>query len=334
MKWLTIGALVALICTQSQALRHGNSFWDNLSNIFGIREKRPCEQDLIPIFREALDDFTVRLTKRAAYYSNNGNFVISPYSIWLSLASIAEFTDTHLQPQFFKALNLPEDRCIRNKFYLLASSVETSGPDVDFKRRRAFAIDERYQPYNDWLSFNEEHKTLDYLPIAWDEENFESIREAMGIQQQLPFYGNSILLDRLYYKGLWTSAFSEGTVELAPFYNDLGLPIGSVDYMRMKSRVRLAHIPFIDAKVLELPVGSDGRYSMLFTMGVRSDSVKNILDLLRSSIVVEILKALTVSLVPIEVAIPRFFMHHGFNAKPALEDMGFPQVFADPSATR
>lgn len=333
MKFLAVAVVVAVFCAQTEGQQRG--FWDNLANIFGIREKNTCDRDATPILRDALNTFSVRLSQRAAYYSNNGNFVISPYTVWLSLASIAEYTEKSLQLELFTALSLPEERCIRDKMYQIALNIEIPDRrDVSFQRRRAFAIDEQLRINEEWLSFSQQYKTLENLPVRYDEENFASILRSMGIPSPLKFYGHSILLDRLYYQGSWTNAFSDGTIDQAPFYNEMGQAVGITEYMKMKSRVRLAHIPIINAKVLELPMGSDGQYTMLLTMGVNNNAIKGILELLRSSIILEIISALTLSLVPIEVAVPRFFMTNGYNAKPMLEDMGFAKLFADPSATR
>ncbi|XP_037300861.1 uncharacterized protein LOC119191082 [Manduca sexta] len=127
------------------------------------------------------------------------------------------------------------------------------------------------------------------------------------------FKGNSALLDSLDYQALWTTAFSD-IVEKAPFYNDIGQQIGTIDLMKTKKRVRMMYLPYLKMKVLELPVGYNGRYRMM--LGLAMGSTKESLEAMKNTIVFEVLDGLQTSRIPIDIAIPRFTMTSEYDARP------------------
>lgn len=294
-----------------------------------------CSQDAYGPYQKAQNDFYKRLYARVAAHSDN-HFVFSPYTIWLSLAALAEGSDPSVQPKEFHDLYLPEEKCVRNKFYDIALHVGSSGRGISLRRRRSLIVDENLVVNPTWAQYVKNSGLLDVAvaPIKSNpKETSKRLKDYLGSRANIMVTGNSILLDSLDYQGLWATAFPKARIYRAPFYNDMGQQIGSVDMMRIKKRARLAHVPFSNTKILELPVGDEGRYSMLIAVGTGNNVITNALESFLGSFL-DIFSLLELSVVPIEIAIPRFAMSSEFDVRPALHEVGIDWYWKDPAATR
>lgn len=283
----------------------------------------PCSGDHRRDFENALTAFSTDLFKRAATISGN-HFVISPHSIWLSLAVIAEGADKTIQSEYFRVLNLPKEFCVRKEYYRSALDLETSGSDVKLLRKRVMIFGNDLQLNAKWVDFVRSMKLLELTTAA----------KNASLSKTNSHTGKSLLLDTLDYEGLWTTAFPEADIKRSPFYDDDGKHIGDIELMRIKMKVRMAHLPISKVKVLELPVGKNGTYTMLITMGLGNVKVSRLLELYQSSFIVQILNKLIMSIIPIDIAIPKFTVHTKYDARKILEDIGLKSIWFDPAATR
>lgn len=146
--------------------------------------------------------------------------------------------------------------------------------------------------------------------------------------------GNSVIVDTLNFEGLWTDAFSDAIIERAPFFNDVARKVGYIDLMKIKRRVKMAYMPTMNSKILELPVGFGSRFRMLFTLSLRSTQVKQSISELMDTVFFEILDNLKESIIPLEVAIPRFRMTTEIKMRSFLEEMGVKTLWTDVEGTR
>ncbi|CAB3226157.1 unnamed protein product [Arctia plantaginis] len=305
-----------------------------IGNILGGGRNDPCSRNVIEDYREAQSHFFKTLYAKVAARSDN-HFVFSPITIWLSLSALAEGAEPIVQSQVLTSLSLPQEKCIRNKFYEIALRVEESGRDVSFERRRCLVIDEFLEVNPTWSKYVTNYGLLAVVaaPIkSSPEATSERLKKFLETRFDINFKGNSILIDRLDYEGLWSTAFDDSNTYKAPFYNDLGVQIGTVDMMKAKKYVRVAHVPFMHTKVLELPVGFKGRYTMLIVVGTGNNILKNAFELFLGSIF-KVLSLLQMSLVPVEIEVPKFTMSSEFDVRIALEEMGIDGFWNDPAAT-
>ncbi|XP_026730679.1 serine protease inhibitor 77Ba-like [Trichoplusia ni] len=330
--------IVGEIAKAPEELVHGAV--DLVDGFFGGGKKyrNPCTRDISKDYKRSINKFYNRLYNQVAA-RNDYHFVFSPISVWLSLSALAEGADPPLQSQLFNALHLPKEACARDRYYKIALSVERTGHDVTFIRRRSLFLDESLKINPEWE--RNTHRNSEGLrllnfnpaPIKGNPEAASKIMsDFLATPTNLAVTGNSIILDYLEYQGLWEYAFSEASIHLHPFFDEAHNVLGQVEMMRMKKRVRLAHVPFMKAKVLELPVGEHGRYTMLFASGTENCVIKDAVNIFMSSIM-DIFPLLTMSLVPIDIAIPRFCLTSEFNLRGPLEDIGIREYWMDPLAT-
>lgn len=303
----------------------------------GILE--PCDEnkDLSREYQFALYDFTMTFYKAIAVRGDL-NFVYSPLSMWLILAAVAEGAEPNTQKQLFQFLHLPNNLCIRQKYYQMATSCLVPSDDVNIVSKSFWLIDEGVTVNSTWYEFVKKHSLLELLRAAI---RFNTGVAALEMSQlmsvplpRLNLNGNSVLLDSLDYNGLWTTAFPDAGIERALFYNQQGYPVGTVDLMIVKRRARMGYVKSISAKFLELPVGLNARYRMFFLVFLETGDLKTRLGGFPHDIVTESLNSLQEAAVPLEIAIPRMVLTSVIDMKTVLEDLGVTSLWNDPAATR
>lgn len=258
--------------------------------------------------------------------------------MWMTLAGIAEGSDYYTQHQLFQLLQLPSDPCVRLKYYEIAASRFSFTSDVTIVSNRALVIDHGVTPNPVWHNFVAGNSLLDVrsVPIKYNPAEAASrIRQAVYASfPRLDLRGNSVLIDRMDYNGLWTTAFADAVVKRAPFHNLAGECIGTVDMMRVKRHGKIGYAKVIKAKILELPIGVNDRYSMIFALVVENIDLRPIIRDMKSSVLSHVVRSLRQTEVPIDIALPQFTINSELDVKTILEEFGVTNLWTDPEATR
>lgn len=308
-------------------------------NLDGTHISEPCNlyEDVSENFRKDLYNITL-VTYQALARRSDLNYVYSPLSIWLTLAGLAEGADYHTQQQLFNFLKLSPDACSRQKYYRQATSRIIQSDDISIINNRILLIDAGVKPNPTWYDLVLKNNLLEVLSAPL---RSNPILTAIEVKQLtnihntgLDLSGNSIVLDTVDYNALWTTEFEHARIERAPFFSQTGQHTGYVDLMRMKKRARLAHVKSVNAKALELPVGKDERYKMVFVIFLETPNVHHKLNILDTSVAYEMFEMFKTSYVPIEVAIPRVLITSEVDVKSMLEEFGITSLWNDPVATR
>ncbi|KAJ8707759.1 hypothetical protein PYW07_011436 [Mythimna separata] len=303
-----------------------------------IYDSRSCyiNQDLTAAFRSANYHFILPLYKAVGVRSNL-NFVFSPNSIWIIVAAIAEGADPVTQQKLFQHLSVPNDPCVRQIYYQLATTRALPSHDVNIKNTRVWLFDDGTTVNPTWHDLVARNSLLEVVRAPIRHNPIATANEIKRIMSssipRLDLSGNSVILDTLDYNGLWSTAFADAVIERAPFYNLQGEPIGAVDLMRVQRRVRMAYHEKLQAKIIELPVGADGRYRMLFATIIGNNDFASAVGTVTGDLVVEIIERLQPSLVPIDVAIPRMVISSEIDMRVVLKDLGVKEVWTDPAVT-
>lgn len=296
-----------------------------------------CSKDVTSDYHHSLQDFSTRFLKNVA--KDNDNFVISQYSIWLALAAIAEGSNGDIQSTLFKALNLPLDWCYREKYYDIATGLESPGlpEDVYLIRKRFLVLNDDLKLNNTWRDIvGAAGLIITKIVNLKDANTIDDLKNLIAAKlDDMNITENSLILDSLDYKGLWSTEFENSSIEhSADFFNDEGVKVGTVDLLKITKRVKLAHLPILNAKLLELPVGNNGRYRMLFILNNRKKSIRRMIEHFPSSLIVDSFPLLMESVIPLEVAIPRFSMTSELDLKKVIEDVGLGGVWNNNEASK
>lgn len=254
------------------------------------------------------------------------------------LAAIAEGSDRYTQQKLFQLLNLSEDQCIRQQYYRIATSRVFPVQNVTILNNRKLLVDEDLSLNPSWLDFVTRNSMLGVFPVSIKNQ---PLRTACAIRQSIAAYdislnfnGNSVLLDTTDYNGLWTTAFADAAVELSPFYNQEGEVIGTVTLMRVRRRARMGYVKSINAKVLELPIGPNCEYKMLFMHLLHKTNITIAVNEIKNDIISEMIGSLRQSNVPIEVAIPQGRISGKLDMREVLENLGATSLWTNPEATK
>lgn len=299
----------------------------------------PCyiNRDVGDEYRSSLYDFSIDLIK-SVIVKSDFNYVCSLVSIWITLAAIAEGTDPISQQKLFQFLKLPNDPCVRQEYYKLATTRAFPFNDVHIKNRRVLVLDESVTLNPTWYSFITKNSLLDVVTAPIHLNPVATANEIQRIMStslpRLNLNGNSVLLDTLDYNGLWTTTFLNATIERAPFYSQTGQVIGAVDLMKVKKQARMGYHRTLHSKILELPVGLSGRYHMLFLVRLEYNDLRPLVQAFESSVLVEAFDCLRDSNVPIDVAIPRIVITTEIDVRVILEELGVIELWNDPLVTR
>ncbi|CAB3237851.1 unnamed protein product [Arctia plantaginis] len=294
------------------------------------------EQQATGVFRIAFATFTANLLKKVSLQGNH-YMALAPLSVWITLAAIAEGADENTQKELFTLLNLPENACSRFKLYQIAVTRSSSSKYVSVLNKRILLIDKGAHINGHWYKLVRQYSLLQMFPAPIERNpvaTIEITKIFILTNHQLNFNGNSIILNSMDYDGLWTTAFNDNVAKHSPFYNQAGKRIGSVDLMKMKTIVRIGYVASINAKVLELPIGINGEYRMIFALVVdNNSSIDSMVSSFHNYTIFEAKASLQDSQIPIDVAIPRFLMKSEIDMKQILEGMGIVNLWQDPRAT-
>ncbi|KAJ8708629.1 hypothetical protein PYW08_010011 [Mythimna loreyi] len=330
--------LVSLaLCSASTSKRGIVRVQGSLDNLYINFGTCPEYTNVLEDYREAMNNFTVETFKEVASHGTY-QYVMSPLSMWMTIAGMAEGADYITQHQLFDLLHLPRDPCVRHKYYQLAASRYSLTNDAAVISNRVLVIDEGVTPNPVWHNFVAGNSLLDVLtaPIKYNPIGAASkIRQIVYANfPRLDLHGNSVLVDTIDYNGLWHTAFTDAVVKRAPFYSLSGKNIGAVDLMTVRRHGRIGYVPLIKSKVLELPIGKDKKYSLVIALLVGNHDLHPIISELKSSIIPTVLGSLRETKVPIDVALPQFTLNSELDAKTILEGLGITKLWTDPQATR
>ncbi|KAJ8708287.1 hypothetical protein PYW07_010412 [Mythimna separata] len=283
----------------------------------GTHIQGPCNiyKDVTHKFRSDMYDFTIKIYKAVAARSTDFNFVFSPLSVWIILSGMAEGADFYNRKQLFNFLSLPYDECTRQKYYQLATSHIVQAHDIKIISDRILLLDAGVTPNPTWYNIVTRNNLLNVYTAP--------IR-----------HSNSVILDTIDYNALWTTEFGAGRIERSPFYDLSGNQVGYVDLMKVTTLARLSYVKSIKAKMLELPIGENGRYRMLFAMFSGSFDITAALGSVTNNSAFEVFESFKEDFVPVEVALPRQVVYSELDMRTLIEDLGVTSLWNDPAATR
>lgn len=293
---------------------------------------------------ETYKDYSVNLL-RQVQKEEGGHFIISPYGIWSLMSTVAVGTSGESRTQLSNAFDYPEgDDEILKTFRNLISKVfgRQGSSNVSLKMKNflfldnnTFAINSEYEDLlkkfevaENLLDFNDS-KTVDVANA--EIENFygklKNVLSANDFQES-----GMILTNIITYKGLWGLPFNVTETVSEPFYNEKYEKIGSVNMMYQRSPFPYAYMKNLSSRVLELPYGKSGLYSMLIVLPNLKSNIEDVFGKFADVSIKDILYKLKETeeefdLDDIEVKLPRFKISTDLTLNYPLNGMGVYDIF-------
>ncbi|CAG9792542.1 unnamed protein product [Diatraea saccharalis] len=292
------------------------------------------------LFRRSVYEFSIDLLSRIAE-DTDGHFVSSTLSPWSLLTTISLGATDETLAELKRVLLLHAHKCFNNKYLELVKQVTSTDSGATLERSSSLFIDGSMELKENFRQKITKTGVCAIKPLNFQDFNAAAAEINFYVKQATHGVVEDIvtpsdlegvyltLIDALYFKGTWTKSFSSADTEQSTFYDARKNAIGDVNLMFINSEFNMTSINKIRAKVLELPYGSSGRFSMLLFLPNDDVTVYNVIDSLKTISLATIFNLYKrEGTKTVLVQIPRFKISSDLdNLKELLVDMGVRDAF-------
>lgn len=293
-----------------------------------------------PYLRRSVHEFTTNLMQRIST-ETDAHFVTSALSTWTLLSAVSLGATEETLDELKHVLRLHPHECFNIKFLEIVKQMTATSEGTVLERSSSLFVDDRFpltpefhnkvkrsQACNiETLEFNNYYVTANIINEFVNRATHGAISEMITPNDLEGVY--IVLIDALYFKGIWKNKFSSADTEISAFYDESGNQLGDVNLMFSTPTVNVVSIGQIAAKVLELPYGGNGRFSMLFILPDPNITVTSVIEKLKNislSSIFILFKQQTPRQVMLQV--PKFRINTDLeNLKELLTDMGLTTLF-------
>jgi len=300
---------------------------------------------------DLMNSFSFEMNHRLSMENEKENLVFSPYSIYSALAMLSVGANSTTKEQINAALKWKPGDDHWSGVSLMRTLIEDDSDDVDAVLKVA---------NNAWLSrdlellHNFQNKMVDIFGASFQREDFSVadtardninrwVSDHTGQRINDLFPRDSfdemtklVLANAVYFKGAWRKPFETEHTKMQEFTLEDGSKT-KVPLM-FKNSEFLSGV-FRNVEVLELPYGSDGRFSMIFAKPRNTNEVyeyesnpEHFLNLasLCKNLDHDVITGMMESLKEekIDVYVPKFTIKKGFSLIEKLKSLGVNDVFS------
>ncbi|XP_066435349.1 serpin B13-like isoform X2 [Eleutherodactylus coqui] len=309
-----------------------------------------------------INQFGVDLSNELRRSESDKNRVLSPLSISkaLSLMLLGSRGDTAAQIE--KVLHLSESEPkfkaeergvgesgegtpkkeeiaeVHKKFHELLQSLNTVSVlnpcavfvplDIPLSEEYVRSAEELYQAKVKTVDFGED-KTRQEIN-SWVEEKTDRKIKDLFPENSLDKSSSLILVDAVYFKGLWKKKFNEKNTINAPFYLTKDSQ-KSVPMMSQTGKFNVGAIDEIDALIIELPYEAND-LSMFMILPNETDGLQKVEDQMTPEALMSWTSTKNMASEKVELQIPRFKMEKSYNLDQSLKNMGMVDAFSQQKA--
>lgn len=288
--------------------------------------------------------FSVDLYKQLARKSNHssGNIFYSPFSISAALSMTLAGARNTTARQLADALHVDSEE-IHVHFSGFFSKLPEYAPDVKLHVANRMYSEKTFPVLDSYLSvlrdcYDSTIQSVDFR------NNFDNVRRQVNgwvaqatqskIQDLLqPGSVDSlttlILVNAIYFKGLWKSQFNVNLTRLSNFHLDSNSKT-LVDMMYQRSDFNMAHNMALEATALEIPYHG-GRTSMIVLLPDKIDGLSTLEEALSAEKLTQILMDLQ-NCTEVKLYLPKFKFEQAIFLKQTLAAMGIEELFSLASA--
>ncbi|XP_038218212.1 serine protease inhibitor 77Ba-like [Zerene cesonia] len=307
----------------------------SLATVFA---KKFCSyNEVLNVHKRGTYDFAVQLLDRVSQ-DTDAHFVFSPISTWIQLITLARGARGSTQKEILKITRYHRNRCYQRKYRQIINRMYKELKYVT-KRSNVIAINHLLDIKQSFVNETLKNKDTKILMLNFKEveEATDKVNEVVqanmdGIIKDLideeDFeYTIFVMADTAYFKSDWLWPFNPAYTSRQTFYSEIGNAIGEVEMMKSVGYYKLTDVPFIQAKVLEIPF-KPHMLSMLVFLP-KKGSIRDIyykMKEIRLSTISSLLKRVGPRL--ITVKIPRIKISTAEKNIPELVyDMGVKRIF-------
>lgn len=219
------------------------------------------------------------LYETAKLQGNQENLIVSPITVWTTLAVIAEGAGGRTFLQIANITRLPKNvNRMRNSLQNIFKYLLVNTSTVELDQMNSLFVDNSVTIERDYKEDISTFYKTQLIPV-----NFTDTKKTAAAINQYAQHitrnritnlvdeasiADSVMLlaSGIYFKGQWSVPFNVTSTEKRPFYDSNGKNIGEVNMMYNRHVYPFANIKELQARVIELPYGVEGRLSMLIML--------------------------------------------------------------------
>ncbi|KAH7973219.1 leukocyte elastase inhibitor A isoform X2 [Rhipicephalus sanguineus] len=268
-----------------------------------------------------------------------GNVFFSPFSISAALSMALGGARNKTAKELSTVLRVPDGAQIHNHFSDYFSKLQFYAADVKLHIANRMYCEQTFPVLESYLSllrdsysatiesvdFRNDYETVRLKANAWVERATES-----KIKDLLP--GGSvnakttlILINAIYFKGLWASQFRTDATQPSDFHLD-SKNKKQVDMMYHKDRYCTGRSKELDVEALEIPYRG-GKTSMVILLPNEVEGLSKLEKRLTASKLGNLLENLR-GFFDVELYLPKFKLEQAINLKGVLKEMGIKDFFS------
>lgn len=270
---------------------------------------------------------------------HKGNIFFSPFSISAALSMALGGARNKTAKEMSAVLRVPDDAQIHKHFSDFLSTLPSHAADVKLHIANRIYCEQTFPVLEGYLSllrdsynatiesvdFRNDYEKVRLLANEWVERATESkIRDLLpgGSVNALT---TMILINAIYFKGLWAMQFNPDATRPADFHLDSKRK-KQVDMMFRKDSYSMTSSKELDVEALEIPYQGD-RTSMVVLLPNDVEGLSKLEERLTASSLANLLKDLR-GFDEVELYLPKFKMEQEISLKKVLQDMGIKDFFS------
>lgn len=236
------------------------------------------------------NEFGLELFQQIRDESTEENIMISPLSISVAFAMAYNGADGNTKTEMEKAMKLngltPEQ--INNSYKMLINALQSLDKDVVFELANAIYYADGFQVKTDFLNinkniYNAEVEKLDFAaPAAVETINNwvagKTHNKITKIVEQLNPLDRMVLLNAVYFNGIWKNKFAEEGTHNLPFTKTDDT---TIEVAMMNKKEKLDYISNSLFSAIKMPYG-EGQYNMIVMLPANGKNAQDVINSLSS----------------------------------------------------
>lgn len=283
---------------------------------------------------EADNAFGLEVFQEIREESDDENIMISPLSISVALAMAYNGADgeTKLEMEDAMKLNGLTTDEINASYQMLISALQSLDEEVVFEIANAIFYAQGFTVKSDFINtnktiYNAEVESLDFLsPSAvvtinnWVADKTHD--KILTIIEQLNPLDRMVLVNAIYFNGIWTTQFDEEGTHLHNFSKNNGT---TLEIPMMNKEDKLDYTSNSLFKAIKMPYGN-GQYNMIVFLPADNKNSQDVIDELNSNNWKNWMESFEIEDI-VDVTMPRFKFAFEIGLNDVLKKMGMLKAF-------
>jgi serpin B len=285
---------------------------------------------------EADNAFGLEIFQKIRNESKDENIMISPLSISVALAMAYNGADGDTKTEMEKTLKkngLTVDE-INTSYKMLIAALQSVDEKVVFELANAIFYKNGFSVKQDFLNINKNNYDAEVASLDFNSPSaVKTINDwvatkthdkILSILDKLNPDDRMVLLNAVYFNGIWTKEFNKEGTKLGNFVKKDG---ESIEIPLMNKEDKLDYVSNSLFQAVKLPYGK-GQYNMIVMLPAQNKSSQNIIDELSADNLAKWEKEFKME-EHVVVTMPRFKFSFESSLNDVLKEMGMPKAFSD-----